>query len=100
MVTPASFWGRARALSSCELKKVVSDILGEIEFVVDIESTCKMHSESWFMSRLKAFTFYWQNKMSKTMKYKFNVSTKLLFPQNVKNAHTIFLHSTDDIGAK
>ena len=27
---------------SCECKKVVSDILGAIKFVVGIESTCKM----------------------------------------------------------
>ena len=29
-------------ISSCECKKVVSDILGEIKFVVDIESACGM----------------------------------------------------------
>ena len=32
----------------------------------------------------------------KTMKYKVNLSTKLLFLQNVENALTTFLHSTDD----
>ena len=31
------------------------------------------------------------------MKYKGNQSTKLLFPQNDRNALTTFLHSTDDM---
>ena len=48
--------------SSCECKEVVNDILGEIDFVVDIKSSCKMtHFESWYKSHLKLFTFYGQN---------------------------------------
>ena len=31
------------------------------------------------------------------MKYKENLNTKFLFPQNDKNALTTFLHSTDDL---
>ena len=54
--------------SSGECKKVVSDILGEIKFVVDIESTSKMaHFELWGMvqdSTQKCLHFYGQNKMS------------------------------------
>ena len=46
--------------TSCECKKVVSDILGEIEFVVDIKNICKMtHFESWYKSQLKVFNFLW-----------------------------------------
>ena len=56
----------AITISSCECKKVLSDILGEMEFVVDVESKYKMtHFESWFKSQLKVFTFYRQNKLSK-----------------------------------
>ena len=29
-------------ISSCEYKKIASDILGEIKFVVEIKSKCKM----------------------------------------------------------
>ena len=36
-------------------------------------------------------------RCQKTMKYRGNLSTKLLFPQNDKNALTTFLHSTDEI---
>ena len=36
--------------------------------------------------------------MSKnTKKYRGNLGTKLLFPQNDKNAFTTFLHSTDEL---
>ena len=53
-------------MSSCECKKVVSDILGEIEFVVDIENTCKMtHFEVWFKSQLKVFTFLCTKQVAK-----------------------------------
>ena len=46
--------------SSCVCKKVVSDILGEIKFVVNLESTCKMtHFESWYKSQLKVLPFLW-----------------------------------------
>ena len=36
--------------------------------------------------------------MSKTIKYKGNLNTKLPFPQNDKNVLTTFLHSADDLG--
>ena len=35
--------------------------------------------------------------MSKTMKYKENLRTQLLFLQNNENALTTFLYSTDDV---
>ena len=45
LLTPT--WRGLREKSSCEYKKVISDILGEIKFVVEIESKCKMtHFES------------------------------------------------------
>ena len=44
---------RLEALLSCECEKVVSDILGEIKFVVDIESACKMaHLQLWCKCQL------------------------------------------------
>ena len=41
--------------------------------------------------------FYEKNKMPKTIKYKGNLSTKLLFPQKDENALTTLLLSADDI---
>ena len=40
------FFHFIRYISSCECKKVVSDILGEIEYLTDIDSTAeKAHFE-------------------------------------------------------
>ena len=36
-------------------------------------------------------------RCQKTMKYKENLSTKLLFPQKDENALTTLLHSADDL---
>ena len=53
-------------ISSCECKKVVSDILGEIKFVVNIERTCKMtHLSHGTSLNSNYLHFYGQNKMSK-----------------------------------
>ena len=67
--------------SSCKCKKVVSDILGEIKFVVNIENTCKItHFESWYKSQFKIFTFLWTKQdVKKTMKYKGNLSQGNLY---------------------
>ena len=43
------------------------------------------------------YIFMDKTSRQKTMKYKENLSTKLLFPQNDKNALTTFLHSTDEV---
>ena len=52
--------------------------LGEIEFVVDIESTCKMtHFEPWLKSQLKVFTFLWTKQVVKKQR-----NTKEIWAQN------------------
>ena len=38
-----------------------------------------------------------KTRCQKSKKYKGNLSTKLRFPQNNKNALTTFLHTTDDL---
>ena len=64
--------------TSCECKKVVSDILDVIEFVVDIESTCKMtHFEPWLKSQFKIFTFLWTKQVVKKQ-----WNTKEIWAQN------------------
>ena len=76
----AQFW---HVISSCECKKVVSDILGEIKFVVDLESTCKItHFSHGTSLNSKFLHFYEQNKMSKNneiqrkSEHKIGISTK------------------------
>ena len=67
--------------SSCECKKVVSDILGEIKFVVNTENTCKMtHFESWYMSQLKIFTFLWTKQDVKNNEIQRKSEHKIAFP--------------------
>ena len=67
--------------SSCECKKVVSDILGEIKFVVDTESTCKMtHLKSWYKSQLKVFTFLWSKQDVKNNETQRKSEHKIAFP--------------------
>ena len=75
----ALYWNiRFLKSSSCECKKVVSSILGETKFVVDIESTCKMtHFESWYKSQLKVFTFLWTKQYVKKQ-----WNTKKIWAQN------------------
>ena len=85
--------------SSCECKKVISDILGEIKFVVNIENTCKMtHFESWYKSQLKIFTFLsTKQDVKKQWNTKEIWAQNCFFPQNDKYALTTFLHSTDEL---
>ena len=46
------------SISSCECKKLVSDVLGEIECFTDVKSTAKMaHFEPYCKSPHKVFTF-------------------------------------------
>ena len=85
--------------SSYECKKVVSDILGEIKFVVNIKNTGKMtHFESWYKSQLKIFTFLWTKQdVKKQWNTKEIWAQNCLFPQNDKYALTTFLHSIDEM---
>ena len=86
-------------ISSCECKKVVSDIFGEINCVVDIESICKMtHFEIIVqVSTQSIYIFMEKTRYPKTMKYKGNLGTKWLFHKMTKNALTTLLHSTDEM---
>ena len=46
--------------SSCECKKVVSDILGEIEFFTDIKNSGKMtHFDLQCRSQINVFAYLW-----------------------------------------
>ena len=49
------------------------------------------------VSTQNIYGFMEQIRCQKTIEYKGNLSTKLLFLQNDKNALTTFLHSTDAI---
>ena len=70
----------------------------KLSFLADINSAGKV-THFYLECRLnsKYLHFYGTNKTSKTKKYKVNLSTKMLFLQNDKNALTTFLHSTDDM---
>ena len=49
------------------------------------------------VSTQSIYIFMVKTRCQKTIKYKGNLSTKLLFPQNDENALTTFLHSSDDL---
>ena len=69
-------------ISSCECKKVVSDILGETDFFADIKSACKITHFFTVMqvSTQKYLYFYETNKMSKNNEIQKISEHKIAFP--------------------
>ena len=68
-------------MSSCECKKVVSDILEDIEFLADINSTGKMTHFSYNADlNSKYLRCYVKNKMSKNNEIQRKSKHKIAFP--------------------
>ena len=81
----------------CDCNKVATDILGKIEFYVDLENTrFKIYSKSEIVVEV---LFLWKKLDTiKTIKSKINLNTQLHLLQNDQNADTTLLHSHDEIG--